>query len=172
MLRVKDVTKSLKFYDEILGMDLKKTVENKDSGFNLYFLGYGPAVSEDKAGKTGSIAGREGLLELTWNYGTEKEPDFKYHDGNSDPKGFGHICISVDDLDAACHRFERLGVDWKKKLTDGRMKDIAFVLGTAVSPWSLSSANTQKTQMATGLSWFKTRQSKRDATGERNSKNG
>lgn len=36
--------------------------------------------------------------------------------------------ISVDDLDAACQRFEDLGVNWKKRLTDGRMKNVAFVL--------------------------------------------
>jgi len=31
--------------------------------------------------------------------------------------------ISVDDIDAACARFDDLGVTWKKKLTDGRMKE-------------------------------------------------
>lgn len=36
--------------------------------------------------------------------------------------------ISVDDLDAACSRFESLNVNWKKRLTDGRMKNVAFVL--------------------------------------------
>jgi hypothetical protein len=40
-----------------------------------------------------------------------------------------HIAITVDDLDAACQRFEELNVNWKKRLTDGRMKNIAFVLG-------------------------------------------
>jgi lactoylglutathione lyase len=38
------------------------------------------------------------------------------------------IYFSVDDLDAACKRFEDLGVNWKKRLTDGRMKNVAFVL--------------------------------------------
>ena len=38
------------------------------------------------------------------------------------------IAVSVDDLDAACKRFEDLGVNWKKRLTDGRMKNVAFVL--------------------------------------------
>jgi diguanylate cyclase (GGDEF)-like protein len=38
------------------------------------------------------IPHREGLLELTWNYGTEKEADFKYHNGNDQPQGFGHLC--------------------------------------------------------------------------------
>ncbi|KAK3056119.1 hypothetical protein LTS18_011703, partial [Coniosporium uncinatum] len=69
-----------------------------------------------------------GLLELTWNYGTEKDDNFKYHNGNDEPQGFGHICISVDDIDAACSWFEEKKVNWKKRLTDGRMKNIAFVL--------------------------------------------
>ena len=38
------------------------------------------------------------------------------------------VGVSVDDLDAACKRFEDLGVNWKKRLTDGRMKNVAFVL--------------------------------------------
>ncbi len=28
----------------------------------------------------------------TWNYGTEKDEEFKYHNGNDKPQGFGHIC--------------------------------------------------------------------------------
>ena len=36
--------------------------------------------------------------------------------------------LSVDNLDAACARLESLNVNWKKRLTDGRMKDIAFIL--------------------------------------------
>jgi len=120
MIRVKDAEKSLAFYKDIFGMTLVRTVENPNAKFNLYFLGYKEAatISSDY----------EGLLELTWNYGTEKDPDFKYHDGNSQPQGFGHICVSVDDINAACERFEQEGVNWKKRLTDGRMKNIAFVL--------------------------------------------
>ena len=38
------------------------------------------------------------------------------------------IGISVDELDAACERFETLQCSWKKRLTDGRMKNIAFLL--------------------------------------------
>ncbi|KAH7027915.1 lactoylglutathione lyase-like protein [Microdochium trichocladiopsis] len=124
MIRVKDAEKSLKFYTETLGMTLLRTHEAKEAGFNLYFLGYGANDNE-----TGSItAHREGLLELTWNYGTEKDADFKYHDGNSEPQGFGHICVSVDNLDAACARFEQMQANWKKRLTDGRMKNVAFLL--------------------------------------------
>lgn len=34
----------------------------------------------------------------------------------------------MDDLDASCARFESLNVSWKKRLTDGRMKNVAFIL--------------------------------------------
>lgn len=63
----------------------------------------------------------------TWNYGTEEDPNFKYHNGNDEPQGFGHLCVSVDDLDKACEHLEQHGVKWKKRLTEGRMKDVAFV---------------------------------------------
>lgn len=123
MIRVKDRTKSLQFYQNMLGMSLLRTSESPSSGFNLYFLGYVPGANNDVNTKT-----LEGVLELTWNYGTEKDENFKYHNGNSEPQGFGHLAITVDDLDAACQRFEGKGVSWKKRLTDGRMKNVAFVL--------------------------------------------
>ncbi|KAJ7184972.1 glyoxylase I [Mycena filopes] len=124
MIRVKDQEKSLAFYKDVMGMKLKRVSENAGAKFNLYFLGYGPEADASATGTGDS----EGLLELTWNYGTESDAGFKYHNGNDQPQGFGHICVSVDDLDAACARFEEKGVSWKKRLTDGRMKDIAFVL--------------------------------------------
>ena len=34
----------------------------------------------------------------------------------------------MDNLDAACQRFEDLKCSWKKRLTDGRMKNVAFLL--------------------------------------------
>ncbi|KAI9790134.1 MAG: Lactoylglutathione lyase [Piccolia ochrophora] len=149
MIRVKDIDKTLDFYKNVMGMTLMRTVENKDSGFNLYFLAYPHGQSVPQSSKSGvnPLSSCEGLLELTWNYGTEKDPNFKYHNGNEEPQGFGHICkhypyitggtitdsirsqgVSVDNLDAACSRFEEKKVSWKKRLTDGRMKNIAFVL--------------------------------------------
>lgn len=114
MIRVKDAEKSLDFYRTIMGMSLVHTMEMKDSGFNLYFLGFPngrPSVEIDSEEDVIKVAGQEGLLELTWIYGTEKDSKVKYHDGNSDPQGFGHICrwiarhsfrlISADDL---CHQ--------------------------------------------------------------------
>jgi lactoylglutathione lyase len=89
MIRVKDAEKSLKFYQEVFGMSLMRKLENQAAKFNLYFLGY--------PGKQGMpvdnvTSNREGLLELTWNYGTEDDENFKYHNGNDQPQGFGHIC--------------------------------------------------------------------------------
>jgi lactoylglutathione lyase len=71
-----------------------------------------------------------GVLELTHNHGTESDPNFKgYVSGNSEPgRGFGHIAISVPNIEEACERFEKLGVQWQKRLTDGRIKSIAFLL--------------------------------------------
>ena len=85
MIRIKDHEKSLKFYKEVFGMTLVRTSENKDAKFNLYFLAY------PSGNGVNSVADREGLLELTWNYGTESDPSFKYHNGNDQPQGFGHI---------------------------------------------------------------------------------
>jgi len=123
MIRVKDAEKSLKFYQETMRMKLIRTSENKDANFNLYFLAY-----PESSGKPDPQSQMEGILELTWNYGTEKDANFKYHDGNAEPQGFGHICVTVDDMEAACKRWEELGVTWKKRMTDGRMKNIAFIL--------------------------------------------
>ena len=92
MIRVKDYKISLDFYQNTMGMQLLRTSENENAGFNLYFLAYpsdnGP-LDIDHA-----TAGKEGVLELTWNYGTEKDSDFKYHNGNVEPQGFGHICVA------------------------------------------------------------------------------
>lgn len=70
------------------------------------------------------------MIELTHNHGTETDPSFSgYASGNSEPgKGYGHIAITVPNVAAACERFEKFGVPFKKKLTDGKMKDIAFIL--------------------------------------------
>ena len=106
MIRVKDPKISLDFYQNIMGMKLKRTSENEGAKFNLYFLGYGAEADKNSPNGVNPLAGHEGLLELTWNYGTENEKDFKYHNGNDEPQGFGHICVTVDDIDAACKRFE------------------------------------------------------------------
>jgi len=92
MLRVKDAETSLKFYQEKMGMTLVRTIENPENKFNLYFLGYPAANPTIQEGAKNGVAEWEGLLELTWNYGTEKQDGPVYHNGNTEPQGFGHIC--------------------------------------------------------------------------------
>lgn len=36
--------------------------------------------------------------------------------------------VSVDDLNATCKRFDDMNIRWEKRLTDGRMKTVAFIL--------------------------------------------
>mmetsp|Transcript_80953 Transcript_80953/g.214932 ORF Transcript_80953/g.214932 Transcript_80953/m.214932 type:complete len:127 (-) Transcript_80953:685-1065(-) len=66
-------------------------------------------------------------LELTWNHGTEQDPDFKVHDGNAQPQGFGHIGFLVDNLEDSCAKMEAEGVSFKKRPQEGKMRGIAFV---------------------------------------------
>ncbi|MBC7466969.1 MAG: lactoylglutathione lyase [Bdellovibrio sp.] len=130
MLRVKDPKVSLDFYERVLGMRLLRSVDFTEWKFSLYFLGYVPdetVIPQDDPQKSAFVAGREGILELTHNHGTELDSKTPYHNGNTEPRGFGHICISVPDIKAACARFEKLGVTFQKKLNEGGMKNIAFI---------------------------------------------
>ncbi|KAJ4747202.1 Lactoylglutathione lyase [Rhynchospora pubera] len=130
MLRVKDPKVSLDFYSRVLGMSLLKRLDFPEMKFSLYFLGYENVASApvDPVQRTVWTFGQKATLELTHNWGTESDPEFKgYHNGNSDPRGFGHIGITVDDVYKACARFESLGVEFAKKPDDGKMKGIAFI---------------------------------------------
>ncbi|MHC6225268.1 lactoylglutathione lyase [Pseudomonas sp. X10] len=129
MLRVKDVAKSLDFYTRVLGFSLVEKRDFPEAEFSLYFLALvdKAQIPADDAQRTEWMKSIPGILELTHNYGTENNADFAYHNGNTDPRGFGHICISVPDIRAACERFEALGVPFQKRLSDGRMKHLAFI---------------------------------------------
>ena len=85
-------------------------------------------MPDDRGERIKWLANQSGLLELTHNYGTESDSDFEgYHNGNSPPQGFGHICVSVPDVYAACERFEKLGIEFVKRPDDGSMKGLAFI---------------------------------------------
>lgn len=97
--------------------------------FSLYFVGYEKEedIPQGKDEKTKWCFSRKGTVELTHNWGTENDPNFTYHNGNSEPKGFGHIGIEVPDVESACERFEKHQVNFIKKPNDGKMKGLAFI---------------------------------------------
>ncbi len=87
MLRVGDLARSIKFYTEVLGMDLLRQKEYPEGKFTLAFLGYG-----DEKHHT--------ALELTYNWDTDH-----YDPGN----GFGHLAIEVEDVYQAAEKIRTAG---------------------------------------------------------------
>jgi len=80
MLRVGDLQRSIRFYSEVMGMQLLRTTERPDQKYDLAFLGYGrnPEHAE---------------IELTYNYGVDR-----YELGSA----YGHIAVGVPDVAATC----------------------------------------------------------------------
>jgi len=80
MLRVGDLQRSIRFYTEVMGMQLLRTTQRPEQKYDLAFLGYGrnPEHAE---------------IELTYNYGVDR-----YDPGSA----YGHIAIGVPDVAAAC----------------------------------------------------------------------
>ncbi|KTC43727.1 lactoylglutathione lyase [Pseudomonas sp. ABAC61] len=132
MMRIKDPEKSVAFYRDVLGMTLLNRFDFPEMKFSLYFMAYqdsqSAAVPSDPLGKAEYVFKQKATLELTHNWGTESGEAFVgYHNGNSDPRGFGHIGITVPDVYEACARFDELGVEFVKRPDDGRMKGLAFI---------------------------------------------
>src|SRR5690606_24803835 len=121
MLRVKDITKSLDFYTRVLGFSLVEKRDFPEAEFSLYFLALvdKAQIPADAAARTERMKSIPGILDLAPHHSTEDGPAFAYLAGTTDPRGFGHICIPVPDIVAACERFEVLGCDFQKRLTDG-----------------------------------------------------
>lgn len=88
MVRVTDIEKSLKFYQEVLGLRLSRTMELPDA--TLYFI-------TDEAG------GFE--IELTYNHTL---PEGGYVLGTQ----FGHFAFDVEDMDKFTERLKEHGLDY------------------------------------------------------------
>ncbi|XOV77677.1 MAG: lactoylglutathione lyase [Aestuariibacter sp.] len=129
MLRIAEPARSLDFYTRVLGMTLLKRLDFAEMKFSLYFLTTGEDfsdISEDERTRSAQTFGRPAMLELTHNW-SDNADSAEYHNGNSEPRGFGHIGFHVPDIDAACQRFEELNVPFQKRPTDGAMQGIAFI---------------------------------------------
>lgn len=88
MIRVKDLDKSLEFYQKFLGMKLLRKNDYPEGKFTLAFVGYG-----DEKDNT--------VIELTHNWDQE-EP---YELGS----GFGHLALGVPDIYATCDELRLAG---------------------------------------------------------------
>jgi lactoylglutathione lyase len=87
MLRVGDLERSLRFYTEVLGMQLLRRRDYPEGRFTLAFVGYGE--ERDNA-----------VLELTHNWDT-----IHYEIGS----GYGHIALGVDDIQGVCSAIREKG---------------------------------------------------------------
>jgi len=87
MIRVNDLDESLRFYTEVLGMQLLRKKDYESGRFTLAFVGYG---DEDATA----------VIELTYNWDTHK-----YDLGNA----FGHIAISAADIYKTCDAIRARG---------------------------------------------------------------
>jgi lactoylglutathione lyase len=110
MLRVGDLDRSIKFYSEILGMQVLRREDYPDGKFTLAFVGYGGERDHT-------------VQELTHNWGVES-----YELGSA----FGHIAIEVDDAYKTCEQVRQAG--GKVAREAGPMKhgttEIAFIEDT------------------------------------------
>jgi len=133
MIRIRDPESSLAFYRDTMGLTLVDKYDFPQFQFSLYFLQslpegetYNLTPGSDEAHKY--LWSTKGVtLELTHNWGTEKEEASPYHPGNADKDGFGHLALACEDVYKCCAELEAAGVKFKKKPDEGRMKGLAFV---------------------------------------------
>ena len=108
MLRVKDLTKSISFYTETLGMQLIRKQDFPDGKFTLAFVGYGAEDSNT-------------VIELTHNW--------DQYDSYDLGEGYGHIALGVPDIQSTCKNLRAAGANIVRE--PGPMKHgttvIAFV---------------------------------------------
>lgn len=98
MVRVADLTASLKFYCDALGLREVRRTENEKGRFTLVFL----AAPGDE----------EAQVEITYNWDPE---DYKIG------RAFGHLAYEVDDIYATCRQLQEKGVTINRPPRDGRM---------------------------------------------------
>jgi lactoylglutathione lyase len=109
MVRVSDLTASLKFYCDLLGLKELRRYDNEQGRFSLIFLA---APGQEEA-----------QVELTHNW------DEKDYTGG---RNFGHLAYAVDDIYAACQRFVDGGITISRPPRDGRMAFIRSPDGISI----------------------------------------
>ena len=130
MLHVKDPKILLDFHTRVLDMRVLRELDLAGLKFSLYFLKVGSSAKSapaDAGERNASMFAQTGILELTHNWVTKDDADFKYHNDNAQPQGFGQICFSVPDPTAALAWFDLNEVAFIKQPEQGKMKDVAFI---------------------------------------------
>jgi len=107
MIRVNDLSETIKFYCDALGMRLLRKHDYPNGEFTLAFVGYG-----DENNNT--------VIELTHNWGKSG-----YNQGDA----FGHLALGVEDIYKTCAELKQKGVAVVRE--PGPMKfggpEIAFI---------------------------------------------
>lgn len=116
MVRVKDPVRSIGFYQK-LGMTQIGKLVMADFGFDLYFL-----ACDSDAPSVGKLrSDRQGLLELTHNYGTETNDTYTVANGNDEPHlGFEKLGLTVKDLSHTLEHLRDIPVKVSQKSVDGK----------------------------------------------------
>ena len=92
MVRITNEEESLKFYCDILGMELARKVESEKGRYTNYFL-HAPKDKDNYHSK------KAPALELTYNWDPED-----YTGG----RNFGHLAYRVDNIYDYCQKLARI----------------------------------------------------------------
>ena len=89
MLRVNNFDESIRFYTEVMGMNLLRTTVRPEQNYSLAFLAYGTGNKEGQA-----------ELELTYTHGVHE-----YEHGGY----YGHIALGVENVYETCNLIKQKG---------------------------------------------------------------
>ena len=116
MVRITNVEESLKFYCDILGMELAREVESEKGRYTNYFL-HAPEDKDNYHSK------KAPALELTYNWDPED-----YTGG----RNFGHLAYRVDNIYDFCQKLMNYGVEINRPPRDGNMAFIKSPDGISI----------------------------------------
>ena len=108
MLRIKDPAVSVPFYEQHFDFKLIHKYDFPQWKFALYFMTTVPEgtilpVPGTKEAEKLLWTSDSTVLELTHNYGTENDEDFKINNGNVEPhRGFGHLAVMTKGMFTLC----------------------------------------------------------------------
>lgn len=110
MIRVKDPARSITFY-KLLGMTQIDKLPVEVMGFDLHFVTFDKHDSDNAPSAGKPRSDRQGVLELSHSYGTEKDDSFGVSNGNQEPHlGFEHLGVTVRDLDQVVRQLQSHGI--------------------------------------------------------------